>query len=159
RDRGTRRFQRARGSERAGGLGEAARPQAGARLPGSRGARAGGDVGRRAARACGLRSDRAVHPSGVPAVELTATRYQVGQRLRHPQVGEGLVVEVHTDRGREVLEVVFDGRLRRLSAQREWEVLDAMRPGAAEMADATTEVLPAMNSSEPITRVWHPQTQ
>ncbi len=56
-------------------------------------------------------------------VELSTPRYQVGQRLRHPQFGEGLVVEVHTDRGREVLEVVFDGQLRRLSAQREWEVV------------------------------------
>ena len=49
-------------------------------------------------------------------MELTLPRYQIGQRLRHPQFGEGLVVEVHTDRGREVLEVVFDGQLRRLSA-------------------------------------------
>ena len=57
-------------------------------------------------------------------MELTPTRYQVGQRLRHPQFGEGLVVEVHTDRGREVLEVVFDGQLRRLSALRDWEVVD-----------------------------------
>ena len=56
-------------------------------------------------------------------MELIAPRYQVGQRLRHPQFGEGLVVEVHTDRGREVLEVVFDGQLRRLSAQREWELV------------------------------------
>ncbi len=58
-------------------------------------------------------------------MELTESRYQIGQRLRHPQFGEGLVVEVHTDRGREVLEVVFDGRLVRLSAQREWETLEA----------------------------------
>jgi len=77
-------------------------------------------------------------------VELTATRYQVGQRLRHPQFGEGLVVEVHTDRGREVLEVVFDGRLRRLSAQREWEVLDR--------DDPLTE-----NHNAARTRYWHPQ--
>ena len=57
-------------------------------------------------------------------MELTTNRYQVGQRLRHPQFGDGLVVEVHTDRGREVLEVVFDGHLRRLSAQRDWELVD-----------------------------------
>ena len=50
-------------------------------------------------------------------MELIGTRYQVGQRLLHPQFGEGLVVEVHTDRGREVLEVVFDGRLVRPSVQ------------------------------------------
>ena len=92
-------------------------------------------------------------------MELTAIRYQVGQRLRHPQFGEGLVVEVHTDRGREVLEVVFDGKLRRLSTQREWEVLDASRPGAAALDGARTETLPAATGSEPITRVWHPQTQ
>ena len=35
---------------------------------------------------------------------MTEARYQVGQRLQHPQFGEGLIVEVHTDRGREVLE-------------------------------------------------------
>jgi len=64
-------------------------------------------------------------------MELTGTRYQVGQRLRHPQFGEGLIVEVHTDRGREVLEVVFEGRLKRLSAQREWEVVDGRVPVAA----------------------------
>jgi len=69
-------------------------------------------------------------------VELTGTRYQVGQRLRHPQFGEGLVVEVHTDRGREVLEVVFDGRLRRLSAQRDWELVSGEEspPQAPEQA-------------------------
>jgi SNF2 family DNA or RNA helicase len=79
-------------------------------------------------------------------VELTKPRaYQVGQRLRHPQFGEGLVVEVHTDRGREVLEVVFDGQLRRLSAQREWVVVDAGAPTPAG-GDA---VSPA--------RAWHAQ--
>jgi len=79
-------------------------------------------------------------------VGLTAPpRYQVGQRLRHPQFGEGLVVEVHTDRGREVLEVVFDGQLRRLSAQREWATVEpgAPSPGPGECAPATSH--------------WHPQ--
>jgi hypothetical protein len=61
-------------------------------------------------------------------VDLTEPRYQVGQRLHHPQFGDGLIVEVHTDRGREVLEVVFDGQLRRLSAQREWEIVDGSAP-------------------------------
>jgi SNF2 family DNA or RNA helicase len=78
-------------------------------------------------------------------VELTTTRYQVGQRLRHPQFGEGLVVEVHTDRGREVLEVVFDGRLRRLSAQRDWVVVEGGAPSHA------------VGEAAPPSRAWHPQ--
>jgi SNF2 family DNA or RNA helicase len=75
-------------------------------------------------------------------MELTETRYQVGQRLKHPQFGEGLVVEVHTDRGREVLEVVFDGRLRRLSAQRDWEVVNGDAPAGEPL-------------SPTLTRAWH----
>ena len=78
-------------------------------------------------------------------MELSVTRYHVGQRLRHPQFGEGLVVEVHTDRGREVLEVVFDGRLVRLSAQREWSSVES----AAEALASST--VPGR------TRAWHPQ--
>jgi len=74
-------------------------------------------------------------------------RYEVGQRLRHPQFGEGLVVEVHTDRGREVLEVVFDGRLRRLSAQRAWDIVDSGAPAPA----------PVPGQPAPPTRSWHPQ--
>lgn len=77
-------------------------------------------------------------------MELGVIRYRIGQRLRHPQFGEGLVVEVHTDRGREVLEVVFDGQLRRLSAQRDWELL----------GDHETEA-PAREPSRH--RGWHPQ--
>jgi SNF2 family DNA or RNA helicase len=81
-------------------------------------------------------------------VELSEdVRYQVGQRLRHPQFGEGLVVEVHTDRGREVLEVVFEGRLVRLSAQRRWETVDGNSPLVEAEAPA------APNG----TRSWHPQ--
>ncbi len=75
------------------------------------------------------------------------SRYQVGQRLRHPQFGEGLVVEVHTDRGREVLEVVFDGELRRLSAQREWEVVDGNAPELPREEDVAS----------PVVRGWHAQ--
>jgi SNF2 family DNA or RNA helicase len=92
-------------------------------------------------------------------VDVTSTRYQVGQRLRHPQFGEGLVVEVHTDRGREVLEVVFEGQLKRLSANREWEVVDGngTPPPAREAAS------PASNGDTPAagtpTRIWHPQGQ
>ena len=78
-------------------------------------------------------------------MELTETRYQIGQRLRHPQFGEGLVVEVHTDRGREVLEVVFEGQLRRLSAQRDWEVVSAFAPPEPRAPSAVSD------------RVWHAQ--
>ncbi|MBI1799850.1 MAG: DEAD/DEAH box helicase [Candidatus Eisenbacteria bacterium] len=87
-------------------------------------------------------------------MELTASRYQIGQRLRHPQFGEGLVVEVHTDRGREVLEVVFDGELRRLSAQRDWEVVsgNGTTPPAERGNAAGAEAEPAQRL-----RVWHPQ--
>jgi SNF2 family DNA or RNA helicase len=80
-------------------------------------------------------------------VELTGTRYQVGQRLRHPQFGDGLVVEVHTDRGREMLEVVFEGQLRRLSAQRDWEVLSGDAPVVSGPATSPNRV-----------RGWHPQS-
>ena len=88
-------------------------------------------------------------------MELTA-RYRVGQRLRHPQFGEGLVVEVHTDRGREMLEVVFEGQLRRLSAQREWEVVEKTVPHTESMdGEETIEVQPG----EQVARSWHPQTE
>ncbi len=63
-----------------------------------------------------------------PAEDDGGSRYQAGQRLRHPDFGEGLVVEVHIDRGRQVLEVVFEGKLRRLAADRSWIVLET--PGA-----------------------------
>ena len=100
-------------------------------------------------------------------------RYQIGQRLRHPQFGEGLIVEVHADRGREVMEVVFDGQLRRLSAAREWEILDGggepttlgprreeQSPGAdgAGRDGASTKAAPAEAPVvERIRRWWHPQ--
>ena len=77
-------------------------------------------------------------------MDLTRTRYQVGQRLKHPQFGEGLVVEVHTDRGREMLEVVFGGELRRLSAQREWELVEgtSVAPAAAGPAERVRAIHP-----------------
>jgi SNF2 family DNA or RNA helicase len=78
-------------------------------------------------------------------VELTIRRYQIGQRLQHPQFGEGLVVEVHDARGREVLEVVFDGQLRRLSATREWAIVEPNARG------------PAMRSTDAPSRTWHAQ--
>src|SRR5213593_4899631 len=76
---------------------------------------------------------------------LVENRYQVGQRLRHPQFGEGLVVEVHTDRGREMLEVVFEGQLRRLSAQRDWDVV---------RGDGRSTETPSASAAA---RDWHPQ--
>src|SRR5439155_8058085 len=138
-----RRLQRPRRPARARDLGGGPHPGTPARVPGARRARAGGGAGGLLDRAP---PGRGAHPHpgrGVRAVELTGTRYQVGQRLRHPQFGEGLVVEVHTDRGREVLEVVFDGRLRRLSAQRDWEVVNGDAPLAHEVAPGRT-------------RAWHP---
>lgn len=91
-------------------------------------------------------------------MELTETRYQVGQRLRHPQFGEGLVVEVHTDRGREVLEVVFDGQLRRLSAGRAWEVVDGHGAPAAASDPGARARGPAAGAPAPDRR-WHPQSE
>ena len=90
-------------------------------------------------------------------MEVTQTRYQVGQRLIHPQFGEGLVVEVHTDRGREVLEVVFDGQLRRLSAGRDWEIVEGEAgpaPAPPASSDGDGEAPPAAPATP---RVWHAQ--
>ena len=85
-------------------------------------------------------------------------RYQVGQRLHHPQFGEGLVVEVHTDRGREVLEVVFGGKLLRLSAQREWTIVDGAAPSPAH-ADPSGNGGGEPGRPQPpsVLRHWHPQ--
>ncbi|NOT34380.1 MAG: DEAD/DEAH box helicase [Candidatus Eisenbacteria bacterium] len=106
-------------------------------------------------------------------MDVTTPRYLIGQRLRHPQFGEGLVVEVHTDRGREVLEVVFDGQLRRLSAARAWDILDVNGSLAASESTATApddwDNEAAEDSGEPgpptladsrgpgTHRIWHPQ--
>ena len=86
-------------------------------------------------------------------------RYQVGLRLHHPQFGEGLIVEVHTDRGREVLEVVFGGDLRRLSAQREWTIVDGTTPppGPAEEDRAAGAEVPVRAAAPGARRHWHPQ--
>ncbi len=87
------------------------------------------------------------------------SRYQVGQRLHHPVFGEGLVVEVHTDRGREVLEVVFDGQLRRLSAAREWDIVDgsqSFEPPQGASANGEPAV-PAARAPGGPRRLWHPQ--
>lgn len=94
-------------------------------------------------------------------MDVIEPRYRIGQRLQHPVFGEGLVVEVHTDRGREVLEVVFGGELKRLSAAREWVILD----GRDEVpAAGTEERSPEAEAPTPLTspvphgrRHWHPQ--
>ncbi len=107
-------------------------------------------------------------------MDVTTPRYQVGQRLHHPQFGEGLIVEVHTDRGREVLEVVFDGELRRLSAARAWELVDGSAPAPPEgdapgpggpvddeppgAAGGAARAARAGGSRAPLPRRhWHPQ--
>ncbi len=84
-------------------------------------------------------------------------RYQVGQRLHHPQFGEGLIVEVHTDRGREVLEVVFGGQLRRLSAQREWAIVDGAAPTTVPEGGETDGVEVALARPSAAARHWHAQ--
>lgn len=94
-------------------------------------------------------------------MDVIEPRYRIGQRLQHPVFGDGLVVEVHTDRGREVLEVVFGGELKRLSAAREWVILD----GRDEVpAAGTEERSPEAEAPTPLTspvphgrRHWHPQ--
>jgi SNF2 family DNA or RNA helicase len=88
-------------------------------------------------------------------VDVTATRYQIGQRLRHPQFGEGLVVEVHADRGREVLEVVFDGQLRRLSAARDWEIVDG--PVVAPVPEGGVDGPPPPDLPRGAVRQFHGQ--
>ena len=91
--------------------------------------------------------------------ELNEPLYQVGQRLHHPTFGEGLIVEVHTDRGREVLEVVFDGQLRRLSTQRAWQIVDGRdsieMPEAEPVEGEDGEPLPARVNAP--FRHWNPQ--
>ncbi|MCC6349023.1 MAG: DEAD/DEAH box helicase [Candidatus Eisenbacteria bacterium] len=93
-----------------------------------------------------------------------SSRYQVGLRLHHPLFGEGLIVEVHTDRGREVLEVVFGGELRRLSAQREWVIVDGPVGAPAAAGDATdggsgngAAARVAAGAVLAVRRHWHPQ--
>ena len=92
-------------------------------------------------------------------MDVSEPRYQVGQRLRHPAFGEGLIVEVHTDRGREVLEVVFDGQLRRLSAAREWAIVDGAgnfdSPESAGPEPPEPGGTPARTAAGG--RRWHPQ--
>jgi SNF2 family DNA or RNA helicase len=95
-------------------------------------------------------------------VDVIEPRYQVGQRLRHPVFGDGLIVEVHTDRGRDVIEVVFDGELRRLSALRDWTIVDVAGPGAVAAPAPVSEEEGEAPSAPPVwtpapRRAWHAQ--
>jgi SNF2 family DNA or RNA helicase len=71
-------------------------------------------------------SDTARHdpPEGEPRAR-DALDYHVGQRIKHPQFGVGLVVDVRRGRGPEVIEVVFGTELKRLSARVRWQLADA----------------------------------
>ena len=90
-------------------------------------------------------------------MDLSEPRYQVGQRLHHPVFGEGLIVEVHTDRGREVLEVVFDGQLRRLSAAREWTIVDGSHAFDPVDSSGDDRNGPLPEGAGPSLHRWHPQ--
>lgn len=93
-------------------------------------------------------------------MDVNEARYQVGLRLRHPIFGEGLIVEVHTDRGREMLEVVFGGELKRLSAARDWEIVDGDGGPAADAAAAAAGENGARAAAPPPSaerRHWHAQ--
>lgn len=95
-------------------------------------------------------------------MDVIEPRYQVGQRLRHPVFGDGLIVEVHTDRGRDVIEVVFDGELRRLSALRDWTIVDVAGPGAVAAPVPVSEAEGEVTGESPVwtpapRRAWHAQ--
>ena len=50
--------------------------------------------------------------------------YCVGQRIKHPQFGEGLVVDVRHGRASDVIEVVFGTELKRLSGRVRWPLAE-----------------------------------
>ena len=50
--------------------------------------------------------------------------YRVGQRIKHPQFGEGLIVDVRHGRASDVIEVVFGTELKRLSGRVRWPLAD-----------------------------------
>src|SRR5215813_1676100 len=59
--------------------------------------------------------------------------YRVGQRIKHPQFGEGLVVDVRHGRASDVIEVVFGTELKRLSGRVKWPLAEdetSSPPGA-----------------------------
>jgi SNF2 family DNA or RNA helicase len=66
--------------------------------------------------------------------------YRVGQRIKHPQFGEGLVVDVRHGRASDVIEVVFGTELKRLSGRVRWPLAeDAAGAGAAVSGEASRE--------------------
>src|SRR5262249_62227102 len=63
--------------------------------------------------------------------------YRVGQRIKHPQFGEGLVVDVRHGRASDVIEVVFGTELKRLSGRVRWPLAeDETAAGGAATAPA-----------------------
>ncbi len=74
------------------------------------------------------------HRIGIPA-------YRAGQRLRHPQFGVGLIVDVRQGRGSDVIEVVFGTELKRLSAKARWPLVEetAAAGGTAVALDLLPE--------------------
>ncbi|HKA24122.1 MAG TPA: SNF2-related protein [Candidatus Eisenbacteria bacterium] len=63
--------------------------------------------------------------------------YRVGQRIKHPQFGEGLVVDVRHGRASDVIEVVFGTELKRLSGRVRWPLAeDETAAGGAATAAA-----------------------
>jgi SNF2 family DNA or RNA helicase len=58
------------------------------------------------------------------------TAYRAGQRLRHPQFGVGLIVDVRQGTGSSVIEVVFGTELKRLSAKARWPLVEEAVAGA-----------------------------
>src|SRR5262249_58699492 len=67
--------------------------------------------------------------------------YRVGQRIKHPQFGEGLIVDVRHGRASDVIEVVFGTELKRLSGRVRWPLAEdetqAPAPAAGEGGDAS----------------------
>src|SRR5215831_3785583 len=71
--------------------------------------------------------------------------YRVGQRIKHPQFGEGLVVDVRHGRASDVIEVVFGTELKRLSGRVRWPLAEdeATTAGATTASDGSRDVAPA----------------
>ncbi|HEV8481622.1 MAG TPA: SNF2-related protein [Candidatus Eisenbacteria bacterium] len=57
--------------------------------------------------------------------------YRVGQRIKHPQFGEGLIVDVRHGRASDVIEVVFGTELKRLSGRVRWPLAEDEAAAAA----------------------------
>src|SRR5262249_58988174 len=68
--------------------------------------------------------------------------YRVGQRIKHPQFGEGLVVDVRHGRASDVIEVVFGTELKRLSGRVRWPLAEdepSAAPGASAQGEGSRE--------------------